>query len=80
MAITGVGFGVYTAVDLALVADVLPDKAHRRPAPVSHGSSLLEDDTIAPRDLSPASSYSPSPTRSAMATDPGRSVTPAPGS
>jgi MFS family permease len=25
MAITGLGFGVYMAVDLALVADVLPD-------------------------------------------------------
>ena len=27
MAITGLGFGAYMAVDLALVADVLPDKA-----------------------------------------------------
>jgi MFS family permease len=27
MAIAGLGFGIYMAVDLALVADVLPDKA-----------------------------------------------------
>jgi MFS family permease len=28
MAIGGLGFGMYVAVDLALVADVLPDRAN----------------------------------------------------
>ena len=33
MAISGLGFGMYVAVDLALVADVLPDKDERRQGP-----------------------------------------------
>ena len=31
MAIAGLGFGIYMAVDLALVADVLPDGGERAP-------------------------------------------------
>ena len=30
MAISGLGFGMYVAVDLALVADVLPNKEHAK--------------------------------------------------
>ena len=39
MAISGLGFGVYMAVDLALVADVLPGRPHHRQGPrrAQHG-------------------------------------------
>ena len=39
MALAGLGFGVYVAVDLALVADVLPDESSTRQGPrrVQHG-------------------------------------------
>ena len=33
MAVGGLGFGLYLAVDLALVADVLPDRGQRREGP-----------------------------------------------
>ena len=49
MAIAGFGFGMYMAVDLALVADVLPDKDH-----TAHDLGVLNIAGALPSSIAPA--------------------------
>jgi len=49
MALSGLGFGIYMAVDLALVADVLPDKDH-----TAHHLGVLNIAGALPSSIAPA--------------------------
>jgi MFS family permease len=55
MALGGLGFGLYTAVDLALVADVLPD-----PGSAAKDLGVMNIAVALPSSVAPAASFASS--------------------
>ena len=60
MAVGGLGFGMYMAVDLALVVDVLPERIHRKDLGVLNIAGALPfalAPAVAPASSAPRRSY-----------------------